>query len=641
MTVAIGFKRLGLTLLAAIAAGFGALAAASLLISAEGASDALKTEIRTVTGLAPTIRGSVSVSTFPLPAIRAANILIGDDHEPVIAADHLTAHLRLLPLLLGRLEVSRIALENPRIAIHIAADGRSNWSPLLAALARSLDPSGIREPVALFSDIQIVNGTITIRDEIHKLTETLTDADLWLEWPTMSKRVDATGRFVWRNEPVETNITFGDSFAALAGNISSLKVRLTGAPMKIAFDGAISDRPSLKVEGNLAVDAPSLREALRWTGGKPLSGGGFGRFSLAAKTNLVGESIALSGVHLELDGNTAEGVLSYAMNERQIWQGTLAAEDLDVTPYISTIRLVATNARDWDRMPITLDGLTGFDIDLRLSAARVTIGNAKLGRTAVAATLRGGRLALTVGESQAFNGVITGSIAIAKSDAGAELKSQMQFADVELESCLGALFGFRRIEGKGHLSLDIAGSGPNVLALTHTLHGTANITARKGALAGLNVEQLLRRLERRPLSIPGEFRGGRTSYDKLNIALHISQGVATIDEVALESSAVRVGLSGSATIPNHEIDFKGSANLVTPANEAPFELPFVVQGSWNDPIILPDPQILIRRSGAAAPLLDAVRDKRSRDAVRSAIERLTGPTARPTDPATLAEPMNR
>jgi AsmA protein len=55
----------------------------------------------------------------------------------------------------------------------------------------------------------------------------------------------------------------------------------------------------------------------------------------------------------------------------------------------------------------------------------------------------------------------------------------------------------------------------------------------------------------------------------------------------------------------------------------------VVQGPWDDPIMLPDPQILIRRSGAAAPLLEAVKDRAARDAVRSAIERLTRVPAAP------------
>jgi AsmA protein len=61
----------------------------------------------------------------------------------------------------------------------------------------------------------------------------------------------------------------------------------------------------------------------------------------------------------------------------------------------------------------------------------------------------------------------------------------------------------------------------------------------------------------------------------------------------------------------------------------------MVQGPWDDPVMLPDPQSRIQRSGAAQPLLDAVRNRSSRDAVRSAIERLTG--AVPAQPASPAE----
>jgi AsmA protein len=53
-----------------------------------------------------------------------------------------------------------------------------------------------------------------------------------------------------------------------------------------------------------------------------------------------------------------------------------------------------------------------------------------------------------------------------------------------------------------------------------------------------------------------------------------------------------------------------------------FELPFVVQGPWDDPILLPDAQSLIRRSGAAAPLLEAVRDRKTRDTIRTVIDQL-------------------
>jgi AsmA protein len=263
---------------------------------------------------------------------------------------------------------------------------------------------------------------------------------------------------------------------------------------------------------------------------------------------------------------------------------------------------------------------------LRLSAANVVMSNAKLGRTAIGANLRGGHLVVTVGEAQAYGGVIKGSLTLANFDSGVDVKSQLQFTDVDLESSLGQLFGLRRLEGKGNMTFAVEGSGNSVLAITRTLNGTASLTGQDGALAGLNVEQLLRRLERRPLSGGGEFRSGRTPFEKIAIMLKISHGMVTVQDVKIDGSAVRLALAGSASIPARELDLKGTATLVATDNPAAtaFELPFIVQGSWDDPIMLPDPEALIRRSGAAAPLLNAVRDRRARDAARSVIERLTG-----------------
>ena len=45
--------------------------------------------------------------------------------------------------------------------------------------------------------------------------------------------------------------------------------------------------------------------------------------------------------------------------------------------------------------------------------------------------------------------------------------------------------------------------------------------------------------------------------------------------------------------------------------------------------MLPDTQALIQRSPAASPLLNAVKNRNTRDTVRSAIERLTGGAVSP------------
>ena len=642
MTAATGFKRLGIAVAAVVTASFAALGAMALLIPVDTVRDATKAEIRNVTGLDLVLRGDVAVSLFPTGSISFGNVMLGDDAKPVLSADRLTARLRFFPLFAGRVEIADVSLVRPRINVAFDRDGHSNWAGLIDGLARALGPKANRSVDATsFTEIRITDGTVAVNDEARGINETFQSVELALAWPSISKSFAATGHFVWHDEPVESTITLADFAAALAGDRSGLKLRLTGAPVKFAFEGNWSTRPTLKVEGTLAADSASLRETLRWAGLKPLSGSGFGRFALKAKTNVSGGNIALSAVNVELDGNVAEGVLTFATDGRQTLQGTLAADELNLTPYVSTIRLLTNNDRDWNRVPLAIDGLTGFDLDLRLSAGRIEIARAKLGRTAIAANLRGGKLNVTIGESQAFGGILKGSMALAASDAGAEFKSQMQFTDVDLENCLGDLFQFRRLEGRGDVALAIEATGNSVLALTRTLNGTTNLTGRQGSLVGWNVEQLLRRLERRPLSGTGDFRNGRTPFEKLTVDLKITDGVAAVENVNLEGSKVRLGLSGSASIPTRDFDLRGVAALAATSADAPpaFELPFVVQGPWDDPILLPDTQSLISRSPAAGPLLNAVRNRNTRDTVRSAIERLTGGAVSPPAGAPTPAPQ--
>jgi AsmA protein len=600
------------------AAGAAGLIVARHAIPVDTISEAVKTEIGAATGLDPNLRGPVSMSVFPARMVSFSDVVLGDAaaKEPAVAVERMIVNLRLMPLLAGRIEIGDITLIKPHITVDVGADGHTNWSPLIDTLARALQPDARHDERLLsFSEIRINDGTIAIHDPAHGVTETLEAVELSLAWPAIAKSFAATGHFNWRKETVAANVAMSDFPAALSGQNSGLKFRLNAGP------------PNLKIDGTLAADAASLREALRWTGDTALPEGGLGRFALKARAAVNDGSLALSNVNAEFDGNVAEGVITYSTTGSRLLQGTLAVETLDLTPYVSTIRLVAENTRNWDSSPIALDWFNGWEADLRLSTAAVRLAHARLGRTAVAATMRSGRLVVTIGESQSFGGVITGNIVLGKTEHGAEFKTQMQATDIDLDKAMIELFRMRRAEGLGSISLDMESSGPNVHDLARNLDGTAHITARDGALTGVNVEQLLRRLAQRPLSGSGDFRSGRTPFDRLNIALQVTRGTATIEDVEMVGPNVKLGLTGTSSIPEREFDLSGTASLTNAAADTSnaFELPFVVQGPWDDPVMLPDAQTLIRRSGAGAPLLDAVRDRKTRDAVESAIRRLTLP----------------
>jgi AsmA protein len=585
----------------------------SLVIPAHRVRDAVKAQIRVVTGLEPVLRGSVAISLFPTGIVRLHDVSLGDDHNgaPALSAQELRVRLRFFPFLLGRIEIADVTVVRPAITIAFAPDGRSNWAGHIDTLARALTPSP--EQVRTFSEIHISDGTVTLQDDAHQRSETLTGVDFALAWPSISRTFAATGSFNWHQQPFEATLSLSDFLAALTGDRSGLKIRLRGEPLKFAFDGNISHRPNLKVEGVLAADTDSLRNTLHWAAGRPIVSNGFERFALKAHMDVLGRNIALSKVNVELDGNAGEGVLSYVVGEaRQNLQGTLAVEDLNLTPYVSSMHLLS-GERNWSKAPMGLDRLSSLDIDVRISAARVRLDHVSLGRSAIAANLRSGTLTLAIGESQAFGGTLKGSVMLARSTAGTDLQAQLQFHDVMLDQALGAFLGARRVEGKGDIGIAVSGTGGSIYELAKALNGSVTLTSQKGAIAGLNVEQSLKRLERNPLAVRGsDFRGGKTPYDVLAVKLRVTDGTAHAQDVRIEAPTMRVGMVGTSSIPARNLDLKGTAILLaSAASDAPpeFQLPFVVMGSWDDPVFWPDIQLLIRRSGAAAPLLDAVRGR--------------------------------
>ena len=106
----------------------------------------------------------------------------------------------------------------------------------------------------------------------------------------------------------------------------------------------------------------------------------------------------------------------------------------------------------------------------------------------------------------------------------------------------------------------------------------------------------------------------------------------------MEGPATRVTLTGTASVPTREYDLKGVASLDRERRE---QLRSAVRGAGpvgRSPD-LPEADSLIKRSTVTAPLLDALKDRNTRDAVRSVLERLTGgqkaasPDAAASDPA--------
>lgn len=132
--------------------------------------------------------GSVHVRLLPRPGFELEDFIVHDDPafsaEPVLRAQEVTASLRVLALLRGRLEVSRLSLTEPSLNLVRNAEGHWNLEAVLEhARQTPAAPTGARGSAGrpAFPYIEADHGRINFKLGSEKKPFALTDADysLW------------------------------------------------------------------------------------------------------------------------------------------------------------------------------------------------------------------------------------------------------------------------------------------------------------------------------------------------------------------------------------------------------------------------------------------------------------------------------
>ena len=99
----------------------------------------------------------------------------------------------------------------------------------------------------------------------------------------------------------------------------------------------------------------------------------------------------------------------------------------------------------------------------------------------------------------------------------------------------------------------------SVAQVLSSLRGTAKVALANGEVTGLDLEQALRRLEKRPLSIASDMRSGRTAFSEAQLDLDIAGGMAKVVTLEARGAGVDISVTGSASIAR-----RSSALIVVP-----------------------------------------------------------------------------
>ena len=229
--------------------------------------------------------GAVHIRLLPRPGFDLENLVVYDDPsfeaEPMVRASEVTADLRLMSLLRGKLEISRLDLTEPSLNLAHRQDGRWNLEALLERSARiPLAPTAKAksEPRPGFPYIEGSSGRINFKVGAEKKPYALTNADfaLWQDsentWGVRLKaqpfrsdfNLNDTGQLqvngIWqragvlRQTPLQFSVEWsraqlGQLTKLLTGNDQGwrggvqLEVAISGTPenLRIASDAAVDD----------------------------------------------------------------------------------------------------------------------------------------------------------------------------------------------------------------------------------------------------------------------------------------------------------------------------------------------------------------------------------------------------------------
>ena len=168
------------------------------------------------------ITGEIKVSTFPSIAIQTDGVSLANPDgfmsETFMKVDGMSAKVRLLPLLSKQVEISGVEFDSPEISLEKRADGQVNWA-LGDSTAEKTEPknSGPFKRDGRFTDydpslklLRIKNGNISYSDAAAGKNHTVTDVNIDLRAPGLSKPLKLDGDF-----------TFDDLAVSLSGELES------------------------------------------------------------------------------------------------------------------------------------------------------------------------------------------------------------------------------------------------------------------------------------------------------------------------------------------------------------------------------------------------------------------------------------
>ncbi|MBV8662195.1 MAG: AsmA family protein [Hyphomicrobiales bacterium] len=484
---------------------------------------------------------SATFALLPWPTIRVVGVdLLDAQDRSVLSAPAAKFPLSLANLLRGRVVPLGASLRNPTALIDLDA------APIVAE-ARAVAHGQDEEPPALWSHVRLHGGVLRVISAARRFDTLIEGIGGTLDWPAADRPLQLSLVGAWRDETVKIEGKIDNPREGLLGRSTGLRMSVAARPATLNVEGSWSGGVHGGFAGDVSADIRSVSALKRLLGARPTALFGSDALSIEGKMQTTGASVALSDAHITVAGQGFEGAVTLSREgERNAISGSLAADTVQIDPLLPHRQPLLDEA-GWSAQAFSFAPPKDLDLDLRISAAHAEWSGHRFDDAAVSLMCLDGRLTARLLEATAYEGTLRAELALDKGAAGLDAHMSASLADADLGAALGD-FGWSAYQGKGGFDVSLEAKGASPAVFVASLAGKGSLDLESGRIQGVNIEEAIRRSQRRPIDIPRDMGTGETTFSHAHAPFVIEDGKATVASARIDGPGAAVTLDGDVDL---------------------------------------------------------------------------------------------
>ena len=653
-----------------------ALIGVNLLISADAVRDRVAARVKEQSGRDLKVTGSTSLLLLPNPHIVLTDATITDPDARAgtadIAIERMELDLSFRELLSRQVDAQRVVLVRPVVTVRLKPGDAAPSPPPPERQAspgdekqKSASATPPKQRDVRLEDVRIEDGTVRILYDQAGTERRIEHIDANLSLPHLTDPLTAKGKFAWKDEPTDFELTLTTPAELRAKRPAKLVLALGTKAVQANFEGSIATRPSFSVDGALKAKSESLPSLLAWLKEKPASGTAIGSGELESHVAWNDDTITFDQARFALAHATGQGQAVVTLKSpRPHIRAALAIDRLDLNPFLGGPPGAATPAGadagapppaqlPSDRPAPSAGGAppppqaevgapqapaaapADFDADVNLNVRQTQVARLTIGPSSLGLTFHEGVLVATLGGMQLYDGEGKGTLTLDVSKPVASFASDFTLDGVSAEPLLKDAADFSLLSGRAKLALQLKGSGADAAAVKSSLSGRGSMAMSDGAIKGIDLTALINAIGAGQIPSLQQSPDAKTTFSDLGGSFTIASGLAESNDLEMTSPLLKVTARGTVDMVTGSLDILTQPEIVAGpegkkgANAlAGLSVPVRVEGPFAHPTFKPEIKGLFaspeQTSKTVKQLGDVIQKKFKGKPVGEAIGRLLG-----------------